>query len=459
MRYFRPMYVRFIPRAVLIAIITLFSGSFAEAQIFNDPFRNIINNLSTQNRRLPPRDFKNITQDFLDSVRVISSEEKQGFYKLKLPFSMFDFNTSSYQRIYLKRGNSKNGVLEGRLMAVDTHGIYLYHTNNQIFRFVSYDHIKFIRRGRTLERKMVRDLGYGVASGAVLGAFGSILSGDAEYAIVFAIIGGSFGVFVPVFTFIPQLVVHGIQNTDPEIKTPINYNRRNLINYSQMVSRDPYRYGSRLLHADFPRVIPLVDTAAAVVVQNEIPPNNPSVTLSKPIDTPTVSNPNKVTPEPLIEAVGVVQKEVKSSPETIENRVEASPQPVKVAERLSDFKEGKFIAAVWMYRGFNTKAVDVKRMMRMFPNLRFDRLSESDASAFKNKDEVRYAAMTIGTQIGYDFTKVAVFSESQETDLTQALPFYNVETVASNTLIKSKALSDIDAFNLQFLYNLLKLMP
>lgn len=95
----------------------------------------------------------------------------------------------------------------------------------------------------------------------------------------------------------------------------------------------------------------------------------------------------------------------------------------------------------------------------MFPNLRFDRLSESDASAFKNKDEVRYAAMTIGTQIGYDFTKVAVFSESQETDLTQALPFYNVETVASNTLIKSKALSDIDAFNLQFLYNLLKSMP
>jgi hypothetical protein len=203
----------------------------------------------------------------------------------------------------------------------------------------------------------------------------------------------------------------------------------------------------------------LVDTAAAVVVQNEIPPNNPSVTLSKPIDTPTVSNPNKVTPEPLSEAVGVVQKEVKSSPETIENRVEASPQPVKVAERLSDFKEGKFIAAAWMYKGFNNKGVDVKRMMRMFPNLRFDRLSESDASAFKNKDEVRYAAMTIGTQIGYDFTKVAVFSESQETDLTQALPFYNVETVASNTLIKSKALSDIDAFNLQFLYNLLKSMP
>lgn len=203
----------------------------------------------------------------------------------------------------------------------------------------------------------------------------------------------------------------------------------------------------------------MVDTTAAVVVQNEIPPNNRSVQESKQIDIPTVSNPDKVRPEPLSEGVGMVQKEVKSSPETIENRVEATPQPIKVVERLSDFKEGKFIAAAWMYKGFNSKGVDVKRMMRMFPNLRFDRLSESDASAFKNKDEVRYAAMTICTQIGYDFTKVAVFSESQETDLLQALPFYNVETVASNTLIKSKALTETDEYNLQFLYGLLKSMP
>ncbi len=166
-----------------------------------------------------------------------------------------------------------------------------------------------------------------------------------------------------------------------------------------------------------------------------------------------------VNPEPVRDGVGMVQKEVKTSPDKEENRVEASPQPIKVAERLSDFKEGKFIAAAWMYKGFNNKGVDVKRMMRMFPNLRFARLSESEASAFKNKDEVRYAAMTIGTQIGYDFTKVAVFSESQETDLMQALPFYNVETVASNTLIKSKALTETDAFNLQFLYDLLKSMP
>jgi len=44
-------------------------------------------------------------------------------------------------------------------------------------------------------------------------------------------------------------------------------------------------------------------------------------------------------------------------------------------------------------------------------------------------------------------------------DLSQALPFYNVETVASNTEIKSKALTEIDEFNLQFLYDLLKSTP
>jgi hypothetical protein len=147
------------------------------------------------------------------------------------------------------------------------------------------------------------------------------------------------------------------------------------------------------------------------------------------------------------------------SPEKEKTSVQVAVQPAATVVPLSAFKEGKFIAAAWMYKGFNSKSVDVKRMLRIFPNLRFNRLSETDAPAFKNKDEVRYAAMTICTQIGYDFTKVVVFSESQELDLSQALPFYNVETVASNTEIKSKALTEIDEFNLQFLYDLLKSTP
>jgi hypothetical protein len=166
-----------------------------------------------------------------------------------------------------------------------------------------------------------------------------------------------------------------------------------------------------------------------------------------------------VIPEPARDGVGSVPIRASISPEKEKTSVQVAVQPVATAVPLSAFKEGKFIAAAWMYKGFNSKSVDVKRMMRIFPNLRFNRLSETDAPAFKNKDEVRYAAMTICTQIGYDFTKVAVFSESQELDLSQSLPFYNVETVASNTLIKSKALTEIDEFNLQFLYDLLKSKP
>jgi len=175
-------------------------------------------------------------------------------------------------------------------------------------------------------------------------------------------------------------------------------------------------------------------------------------------DTASVDLPEglNVIPEPARDGVGSVPITASISPEKEKTSVQTATQPAATVVSLSAFKEGKFIAAAWMYKGFNSKSVDVKRMMRIFPNLRLDRLSETDAPAFKNKDEVRYAAMTICTQIGYDFTKVAVFSESQEMDLSQSLPFYGVETVASNTLIKSKALTEIDALNLQFLYDLLR---
>lgn len=404
---------------------------------------------NSQNTRLSTRTFGSITQNFLDSVRGISQNNIDGFSKVDLSIDWT--HTEGRQCIYVKRSNQLYDRLEGRLIAVDEEGVYLYNSENKLFRYVHCNNIEFIRRGRTWEKKILRDALLGVAAGGAIGVLASLY--DNEYFFIYLIGGASIGgIMVPIFTFIPEAIVHAVQNTNPQIKSKIEYNKVQMGNYMQMVNQDRMRYGSRVLYSDFPRFGETELSPAPVLA-------NTDVALVTDTLSENLQNQVNVNPEPVRDGVVVVQKEVKSSPETIENRVEASPQPIRMVERLSDFKEGKFIAAAWMYKGFNNKGVDVKRMLRMFPNLRFDRLSESDASAFKNKDEVRYAAMTVATQIGYDFTKVAVFSESQETDLTQALPFYNVETVASNTLIKSKALSDIDAFNLQFLYNLLKSMP
>ncbi len=162
-----------------------------------------------------------------------------------------------------------------------------------------------------------------------------------------------------------------------------------------------------------------------------------------------------MSPEPVRDGVGFVQKEIKTSPEKELNKAQSKLQTKGGNQRTVAFKEGKFISAAWMYEGYNPKAVDLKRMLRMFPDLRFSRLTETESQVFRNKDEVRYAAMSICTQIGYDFTKVVVFSESQELDLTQSLPFYNVQIVQEGTVINSRALTQTDEFNLRFLYDLM----
>lgn len=466
-RYFRAMHMRFLNHlfilTVCISAVAPLNGqnfvspnkryetSPASSTNLNSVRKSNYNNSwwNSQNTRLDTRTFGSITQNFLDSVREISQNNTGGFYKVDL--SLGWTNTEGRQCIYVNRGNQQFGRLEGRLIAVDQEGIYLYNSVNDIFRYVHFNNIEFIRRGRTWEKKIVRDALLGAAAGGFIGGLASVY--DLEYFFVLVIAGASTGgIMVPIFTFIPEALVHAVQNTDPQIKSKIEYNKQQMGYYMQMVNQDRMRYGSRILYSDFPRASEMEISPAPVLVNTDV---------SVVIDTPSVNsqNPVNVIPEPVRDGVGIVQQEIKTSPEKEVIKQESTPAPTKVVERLSAFKEGKFIAAAWMYRGYSSKGVDVKRMMRMFPNLRFDRLSEEDAPGFRNKDEVRYAAMTIATQIGYDFTKVVVFSESQETDLTQSLPFYNVETVASNTLIKSKALTDTDAFNLQFLYDLLKSMP
>ena len=453
------MYVQNISKSLVISLILFYSATGATAQNVHAIYGKWNNNSSQisginrgpVNRRLPARDLGDITQEFLDSVRKISSENIQAYYKVDLSFQQLDLNVIKPHRIYVEKGNKEDGRLVGRLIAVDAEGLYLYNGVHDILRYVPYENIKFVRRGLPLNRKMARDALLGAAAGGFIG--GLIGLTDFENAIPFMFVGAFvWGSTVPFFTLVPEAIVHLIQNQDPHIKSPIRYNKVQMGYYMQMVNQDRIRYGARVLYSDYPRVNGVMTESDLVLAQAEVRISSDTVAVN-------MQEALTVIPEPARDGVGSVPIRASISPEKEKTSVQVAVQPVATVVPLSAFKEGKFIAAAWMYKGFNSKSVDVKRMLRIFPNLRFNRLSETDAPAFKNNDEVRYAAMTICTQIGYDFTKVAVFSESQELDLSQSLPFYNVETVASNTLIKSKALTEIDAFNLQFLYDLLKSKP
>lgn len=402
---------------------------------------------NSQNTVLDKRTFGSITQNFLDSVREISKNAKGGFYKVDLSI---DWNhTEGRQCIYVKRGNQQLGRLEGRLIAVDQEGIYLYNSVNDIFRYVHFNNIKFIRRGRTWEKKIVRDALVGAAAGAVIGGLASLYDDPLEYFLVYGLVGASVGgIIVPIYTFIPEVLVHLIQNINPQIKSKIEYNKVQMGYYVQMVNQDRMRYGNRILYSDFPRISEMKPSPSPVLA-------NTNVSRRKDTLLVNLQDSVVVSPEPVRDGVGFIQKEIKTSPEKELNKAQSKLQTKGGNQRTAAFKEGKFISAAWMYEGYNPKAVDVNRMLRMFPDLRFSRLTGTESQVFRNKDEVRYAAMSICTQIGYDFTKVVVFSESQELDLTQSLPFYNVQIVQEGTVINSRALTQTDEFNLRFLYDLM----
>ena len=109
-----------------------------------------------------------------------------------------------------------------------------------------------------------------------------------------------------------------------------------------------------------------------------------------------------------------------------------------------------------MIQGFESKFVNVQQMVKTFPDLRNSQLTEADKALFKNSDEVKYAAMLICTPLGFDFSKAVELNESQATDLSQLLPYFNVQIVNAQTVIKSNGMTRIDEVNLEFLYKLMK---
>jgi hypothetical protein len=406
--------------------------------------------LSISNRPLPPLSNTNlgtisyydITQELLDSLRSRYRLQKTPYYKVKMSIGQFSSSGVIRQQMHLKFGekkrkdkvfSQKRKLTKGKLIAADSNGVYLYRKSAKKLGFVPYNDIWYIRRGNTLEDKLIRDGSVGGVAGAIGGfLLGMELDGPTTGLIlspITAVVGAGFVLF---YTALPEAIIHELQNTSKKVKFKINYRQDNMQNYIAMVNKDRYRYGKRLLYSEFP--------VGSVANQDSLPTtNDPLPPTSDPL--PSTNDPLPSTNDPL---------------PTTPDPVPTTNDPVPTTNDPLPFKTGKYISAAWMIQGFESKFVNVQRMLKTFPDLRNSQLTEADKALFKNSDEVMYAAMLICTPLGFDFSKAVELNESQATDLSQLLPYFNVQIVNSQTVIKSNGMTRIDEVNLEFLYKLMK---
>ncbi len=413
---------------IIALVFSFFSGGYSFGQGLMGSGSESA--LSISNRPLPPLNNTNlgtisyydITQELLDSLRNRYRLQKTPYYKVKMSIGQFSRSGLVRQQVYLKFGDQKRKdkifsqkrkLTKGKLIAADSNGVYLYRKSVKKLGFVPYNDIWYIRRGNTLEDKLIRDGSVGAVAGAIITFV--IVNYEIEEPVaglILAPIGAVLGAgFVLNWTAIPEVVIHELQNTSKKVKFRINYRQDNMQNYIAMVNKDRYRYGKRLLYSEFP-VGSVINQDSLPTTPDPLPPTNDPL--------PTTNNPVPTTNTPL------------------------------------PFKTGKYISAAWMIQGFESKFVNVQRMVKTFPDLRNSQLTEADKALFKNSDEVKYAAMLICTPLGFDFSKAVELSESQATDLSQLLPYFNVQIVNAQTVIKSNGMTRIDEVNLEFLYKLMK---
>ncbi len=427
----------------IVVVFSFISGGFSFGQgLMGSGSQSAI---SIPNRPLPPLNNTNlgtisyydISQELLDSLRSRYRLQKTPYYKVKMSIGQFSQSGVIRQQMHLKFGNqklndkvfrAKRNLTKGKLIAVDSNGVYLYQKSTKRFGFVPYQDIWIIRRGNTLEDKLIRDGSIGGVAGAIGGfLLGMDLDGATTGLILSPIAAVAGAGFVLFYTALPEAIIHELQNTSKKVKFRINYRQDNMQNYIAMVNKDRYRYGKRLLYSEFP----------GGQVSNETP--DPVPTTPDPL--PITDDPVPTTPDPL---------PITNDP------VPTTNDPLPSTSDPVPFKTGKYISAAWMIQGFESKFVNVQRMVKTFPDLRNSQLTEADKALFKNSDEVMYAAMLICTPLGFDFSKAVELSESQATDLSQMLPYYNVQVVNAQTVIKSNGLTRIDEMNLEFLYKLIK---
>jgi hypothetical protein len=374
------------------------------------------------------------------------------------------------QQVYLRFGSvkandevfrMKRNLVKGKLIAVDSHGVYLYQKSAKKMGFVPYTDIWYIRRGNTSSDKIVRDASAIIGTTTLIGMGAGIAEGEIDYVPLGAIIGGLFGAFLSPIVIVPDLIYHELQNTSKRIKFRINYRSDKMTDYIAMVEKDRYRYGKRIMYHEFP------GSSNPRINQDEPAiSDQPSANSQEPAisDQPSTNSqelaisdqPSTVSKEPAISDQPSTNSQ---EPMAKDQDPAISGQPTAVSQQpivLPPFKSGKYISAAWMVQGFESKFVNVQRMLKTFPDLRNSQLTDSDKALFKNSDEVKYAAMLICTPLGFDFSKAVELDESQANDLSQLLPYFNVQIVNGQTVIKSSALTRIDEVNLEFLYKLMQ---
>lgn len=461
--------------ALVLRIFTLVFSLFSGGYLFGQGIMgegSSSSAISIPNRPLPPLDKTNlgeisyydITQELLDSLRSRYRLQKTPYYKVKMPIGNFS-NTQVYrQQVYLGFGSAKandkvfrmkRNLVKGKLIAVDSHGVYLYQKSAKKMGFVPYTDIWYIRRGNTSSDKMVRDASAIIGTTTLIGMGAGIAEGELDYVPLGAIIGGFVGAFISPFVIIPDLIFHELQNTSKRIKFRINYRSDKMSDYIAMVEKDRYRYGKRIMYHEFPgSTNPSIDPDQPSIS------DQPSSTSHEPIakdQEPVISGqPSANSQQPISKDHDAA---VSGQPTAVSQDAAVSGQPSAVSQQpiaLPAFKSGKYISAAWMIQGFESKFVNVQRMLKTFPDLRNSQLTEADKALFKNSDEVKYAAMLICTPLGFDFSKAVELNESQANDLSQLLPYYNVQIVNGQTVIKSSGLTRIDEVNLEFLYKLMK---
>jgi hypothetical protein len=421
--------------------------------------------LNIPNRPLPPLDktdlgeisYFDITQELLDSLRSRYRLQKTPYYKVKMSIGNFSESGVLRQQVYLGFGSAKvndkvfrmkRNLVKGKLIAVDSHGVYLYQKSAKKMGFVPYTDIWFIRRGNTSSDKIVRDASAIIGTTTLIGMGAGIAEGEIDYVPLGAIIGGLFGAFLSPFVIVPDLIYHELQNTSKRIKFRINYRSDKMTDYIAMVEKDRYRYGKRIMYHEFPgSTNPTIDQNPALSQDPIAKDQNPAISDQPSANSqePAISDqPSTNSQEPMAKDQDPIAKD--------QDPIAKDQQPIV----LPPFKSGKYISAAWMVQGFESKFVNVQRMLKTFPDLRNSQLTDSDKALFKNSDEVKYAAMLICTPLGFDFSKAVELNESQANDLSQLLPYYNVQIVNGQTVIKSSGLTRIDEVNLEFLYKLMQ---
>ncbi|MCL9980400.1 MAG: hypothetical protein NBV77_03040 [Bacteroidia bacterium] len=416
--------------------------------------------LNIPNRPLPPLDktdlgeisYFDITQELLDSLRSRYRLQKTPYYKVKMSIGNFSESGVLRQQVYLRFGSvkandevfrMKRNLVKGKLIAVDSHGVYLYQKSAKKMGFVPYTDIWYIRRGNTSSDKIVRDASAIIGTTTLIGMGAGIAEGEIDYVPLGVIIGGLFGAFLSPIVIVPDLIYHELQNTSKRIKFRINYRSDKMTDYIAMVEKDRYRYGKRIMYHEFPGS------------------SNPRINQDEPVisDQPSAvsqdaaisDQPSANSQEPMAKDQDPIAKD--------QDPIAKDQDPIAKDQQtivLPSFKSGKYISAAWMVQGFESKFVNVQRMLKTFPDLRNSQLTDSDKALFKNSDEVKYAAMLICTPLGFDFSKAVELDESQANDLSQLLPYFNVQIVNGQTVIKSSALTRIDEVNLEFLYKLMQ---